>query len=113
MIKFSQSPNSSSVLLMRKANGKCYLCLNYRALNSVTVKDKYHIPAVEELMDELNGAKVFSKLDLTSGYHRIRVKPENIPKIEFKTHEGHYEFLVMPFGLVNVPPLSKASRIRF
>jgi hypothetical protein len=92
-------------LFVKKKDGTLRLCIDYRQLNKVTVKNRYPLPRIDDLFDQLKGAKVFSKIDLRSGYYQIRIKGQDVPKTAYRTRYGHFKFLVLPFGLTNAPSL--------
>ena len=113
IIRPSCSPWASSVVMVPKKTGDWRLCVDYRRLNDVTIRDSCSMPVVEEILDDLSGAKIFSKLDSESGFHQIGVTPKDTPKTAFRCKEGLFEYVKMPFGLKNVPQLSSGLLIMF
>ena len=99
----SVSPWGAPVLFVKKKDGRMRLCIDYRELNKVIIKIQYPLPRIDDLFDQIQDASIFSKIDLRSEYHQLNIKPEDVPKTAFRTRYGHYEFLVMLFGLTNTP----------
>ncbi|GKC10298.1 putative reverse transcriptase domain-containing protein [Tanacetum coccineum] len=117
-IRPSSSPWGAPVLFVKKKDGSFRMCIDYRELNKLTMKNRYPLPRIDDLFDQLQGSSVYSKIDLGSGYHQLRVRDEDIPKTVFRNRYGHYEFQVMPFGLTNAPvvhgpdePIAQEERI--
>jgi hypothetical protein len=102
-IRSDSSPCGAPVLFVQKKDGSQRICVDYRSLNDVTVKNKCPLPRIEDLFNRMRDARVFSKVDLRSGYHQMKIRPSDIPKMDFSTRYGLYEFIVMSFGLTDAP----------
>ena len=102
-IRLSVSPWGAPILFVKKKDGSMRMCIDYRQLNKVTIKNLYPLPRIDDLFDQLRDARVFSKIDLRSGYYQLKIVEEDVQKTVFRTRYGHYKFLVMPFGVTNAP----------
>jgi hypothetical protein len=102
-IRYSKSPWGAPVILAKKKDGTWRMCVNYKGLNKLTIRNSYPLPRSDDLIDRLQSARYFTKIDLRTGYHQIRVSEEDVSKTAFRTRYGHYEFRVLPFGLTDAP----------